>query len=325
MTRQDLSFYVKAFSSLRTDRTGGWTESTNGRAPNKPLLLLSILDLFAQGIITTNFIEITPELGDLFASYWSSIISNRQGNIVLPFFHLRSSSFWHLIPQNGHEESLKNLSSVGALGQLRKVVMGAQLDDDLFELLKIETARDTLRTVLTECYFSPDAQKALISQASINVKSFRYSQELIEVARHQIKETITTTATTQQVRDQGFRKAIVHVYQHRCAFCGIRLITVDGHSVVDAAHIIPWSMTHNDDLHNGMALCRLCHWAFDEGLIGASQKYLVIISPETRISSNIPGHLITLENRPILAPEDQTLLPSLDSLAWHRINVFRKV
>ena len=45
--------------------------------------------------------------------------------------------------------------------------------------------------------------------------------------------------------------------------------TIDGHTAVDAAHIIPWSISHNDDPRNGLALCKLCHWSFDEGLLAA--------------------------------------------------------
>jgi len=33
--------------------------------------------------------------------------------------------------------------------------------------------------------------------------------------------------------------------------------------------IVPWGLTHNDDPRNGMALCRLCYWTFDEGLKGS--------------------------------------------------------
>ena len=72
------------------------------------------------------------------------------------------------------------------------------------------------------------------------------------------------------MRDQGFRRAVVTAYTHRCAFCGIRMRTIDGHTAVDAAHIIPWSLSHNDDPRNGLALCKLCHWSFDEGLLGVS-------------------------------------------------------
>jgi hypothetical protein len=44
--------YRQAFSNLRTDagRTR-WPARTRHRAPHKPLLLLSVLDLFAQGAI----------------------------------------------------------------------------------------------------------------------------------------------------------------------------------------------------------------------------------------------------------------------------------
>jgi len=55
------------------------------------------------------------------------------------------------------------------------------------------------------------------------------------------------------------------------------MLTVDGHSAVDAAHIVPWSVTHNDDPRNGMALCRLCHWTFDEGLTSVSAKYTMLL------------------------------------------------
>ncbi len=34
----------------------------------------------------------------------------------------------------------------------------------------------------------------------------------------------------------------------------------------------------SDDIRNGMALCKLCHWAFDEGMMGVSDNYEVITS-----------------------------------------------
>ena len=33
------------------------------------------------------------------------------------------------------------------------------------------------------------------------------------------------------------------------------MLTLEGHTVVDAAHIKPWSASHNDCPTNGMALC----------------------------------------------------------------------
>jgi putative restriction endonuclease len=119
-------------------------------------------------------------------------------------------------------------------------------------------------------------------------------------------------------RDQGFRRAIVLHYDHRCALCGTRIVTSEGHTVVDAAHIIPWSESHNDDIRNGMALCKLCHWAFDEGLMGVSDKYSVLIAKQVSLSHNAAGVLLNLKDRNILAPQEQTFWPHQDNLAWHR-------
>ena len=94
--------------------------------------------------------------------------------------------------------------------------------------------------------------------------------------------------------------------------------TADG-----SAHIVPWSISHDDDLHNGMALCRLCHWTFDHGLLGVSSKYLLLLSGELRITQNMAGYLLTLENRLIIGPEEEDLWPKREALHWHRQNVFR--
>ena len=53
-----LSQYLKSFSHLRTykDRKK-WSGLTTYQAPHKPFLLLSIMDLIAQGAITHNLIK----------------------------------------------------------------------------------------------------------------------------------------------------------------------------------------------------------------------------------------------------------------------------
>ena len=101
------------------------------------------------------------------------------------------------------------------------------------------------------------------------------------------------------------------------------MLTTDGRTAVDAAHIVPWSLSHDDDPHNGMALCGLCHWTFDEGLVGVSAKYLVILSGELRITQNMPGHLLTLEDRSIIGPAELDMWPKREALEWHRREVFR--
>jgi putative restriction endonuclease len=324
-TEQTLIQYIRLFSKLRTDRSAGWDARTQGQAPHKPILLLAMLDLFAQGRVMTNLIEITLELGELFASYWEKVATERRGNMALPFFHLRSSGFWHLLPQPGQETALDAVRQVDTLSQLGKLVVGAYLDEPLFQLLQNAERRNALRMVLIQRYFSAELQTDLLALGEINMKAFVYGQHLIEQARRQVKETPQEGDAYQpMVRDQGFRKAVVRIYDHRCALCGVRMLTSDGHTAVDAAHIIPWRISHDDDPHNGMALCGLCHWTFDQGLVGISARYQVLLSRELRIAQNVPGHLQTLEGRAIIGPAEPALWPDVEALGWHREKVFRQ-
>lgn len=311
-----LAGYIKRFSKLRADRSASWTDATKGQAPHKPILLLSVLDLFAEGELDANLIEYSAELAELFAAYWQIVLPDRRGNMALPFFHLRSSKFWHLLPKSGQEESLA-VANRGYASQLQKMILGAQLDDELFLLLQDAESRNTLRTVLIQTYFAEDYHPVLIEQGELNLQSYFYSQKLL------LQSMELEGDPKPQVRDQGFRKAVVRIYEHRCAFCGVRVLTSSGHTAVEAAHIIPWSVSQNDAVSNGMALCRLCHWTFDEGLTGVSGKYQVVLSKELRMmSQNLPGHLLTVENRQILGPTDDDLWPDLDALRWHQQNIF---
>jgi putative restriction endonuclease len=322
----NVAAYIHRFSHLHTATScTHWTSATCYKAPNKPLLLLTIIDLFAQGSIINNLIEPTEELGDLFSRYWSHVMQpDRRGNLAMPFFHLRSEGFWHLYPRPGQETALAAISTMTSMNQLRNILLGARLDDELYELLCTEAGQAQLRTALIETYFAPELRPRLIEQSNTNLEAYFYSKRLLELARHsplQIGEHADTYETQPPVRDQGFRRAIVQSYDHRCAFCGIRMLTAEGHTAVTAAHIIPWSVSYNDDPRNGMALCRLCHWTFDEGMLSVSSHYLVIASPQLRISENVPGHLATLVDRPILGPEEQHLWPSKDTIAWHRRHI----
>ena len=315
-----LSEFIRQFAKLRTDRSANWGPATRGQAPHKPFLLLSVLDLFAEGQLPSNLIEITPELGELFSAYWEIVLPERRGDIALPFFHLRSSKFWHLVPQPGQETTLASATRGYSLGQLQRMLLGARLDEALFDLLQTQEARDMLRTMIIQTYFAKEFHQALYEQGELNLGAYLYSQYLIEQAQHALHET--APKDDEKVRDQGFRKAVVRIYEHRCAFCGVRMLTPSGHTVVEAAHIIPWRISQNDDVHNGMALCRLCHWTFDEGLVGVSAKYQVRLSKELRVTNNLPGHLLTVENRQILGPASEDLWPDVEALRWHREKIF---
>jgi hypothetical protein len=70
-----LEKYLHRFANLRTDRgRSRYPYLTLNRAPHKPILLLSVMDLIAQGSIAENFIEPSFELVDTFNFYWVRIM-----------------------------------------------------------------------------------------------------------------------------------------------------------------------------------------------------------------------------------------------------------
>jgi putative restriction endonuclease len=281
--------------------------------------MLSLLDLIEQGVIQVNLIELTPDLMDLFKLYWTLVMSpERRGNLAMPFYHMKSEGFWTLLPKPGQESALQALTTMTSLGQVRSILLGAQLNDELFELLQSSINRGHLRTLLISTYFSQDVQRAVLEQAQMNQAAFEYSRVLFEKAKGLRDATQSYDVPKKPVRDQGFRRVVVAAYAHRCTLCGIRMRTADGHTVVDAAHIVPWSVSHNDDPGNGLALCRLCHWTFDKGLIGISRKYRIITSTDLLAGDNLSGDLAKLGDRSIFTPEDQDLWPKPEALAWHR-------
>jgi len=310
-----LGKYTKLFSKLNTDKNRKrWTELTHYQAPHKPLLLISVMDLIAQGSITENFIEPSYELVDTFNNYWSSIMPiGKTTSMAYPFFYMRSEGFWHLVPDKNEQ--------VSSVSKLREIYNGSILDDELYRLLCDPETREQLRVVLVNSYFAEEIRPVLIEQGNINLEAYKYSQELLKAAEKE-KSYGNDNDEDKKVRDQGFRKAIVMLYEHRCAMCGIRMLTPEGHTIVEAAHIVSWSESHNDSPTNGMALCKLCHWSFDEGLMSVGDNYEVLVSKRVNTENNFPGHIMTLSDRSIFKPDKEKYWPEQENLDWHRGNVF---
>ena len=84
------------------------------------------------------------------------MLPDRRGNLTLPFFHLRSDGFWHLMAKPGKEDVVRSAAQIRSLFRLRDIITGARLDEDLYELLRASEPRATLRAVLIETYSAPE-------------------------------------------------------------------------------------------------------------------------------------------------------------------------
>ena len=65
-----------------------------------------------------------------------------------------------------------------------------------------------------------------------------------------------------------FRSAVRCAYNSTCLFCRLRLVSNDVRVPgIDAAHIAAWAHYEADIVSNGICLCKLHHWAFDQYLL----------------------------------------------------------
>lgn len=321
--------YIEQYSRLNLQKNRNqWPDETNHCAPYKPILLLAVIDLIAEEKITENLIEITPELGELFASYWSLIRpvmppERRMGDLALPFYHLRSDGFWHLVPRPGKETIIEAGVVLRSISKLQENTLGARLDDDLFHLLQNDDARHELRHVLVKTYFAPVLHTPLLEQSVVNFDSYLYERQLEQEAKASDFQLVKPADEEKPSRTQGFRRIVVATYKHTCATCGIRIINREGYSIVVAAHIIPHHQSHNDDPRNGLSLCQSCHWVFDRGLMTISaDNYHVRLSGQLKAIDLEPGYLVRLRGSEIQLPTDTLLYPHPLALDWHRKYIF---
>jgi putative restriction endonuclease len=319
----DLAHSIKQFTALNRAPGAVWTEATKRKAPHKPILLLAVLDLVHRGVITTPFIDVTGdlvELNELFNLYWRRIIPlGQSSSIAFPFSRLDREPFWELVPKPGKTITPAIINNTSSVTYLRKYALGARMDEGLFRIMQTGDGREALREALLQSCFSTEAQVMLREQSVINREAFDYSRVLEEKSLLPlVKEIVEADCYRTAARDQGFRRIVIKAYDHRCALCGVRIITPEQHTVVDAAHIVPWRRNKNDDIRNGMALCKLCHWAFDEGMMGVSDNYEVITSRQIAADPNVPGSLLTLTGRGIIGPQERELWPAQQYIAEHR-------
>ena len=317
MPNNILQKYVQKMQKLRIDRA-------HGAAPNKPLLLLAVIELIEQGQIRENKVTLSPDLAETFLKYWSRV-TDRKPNIAMPFFHLKSDGFWHLHANTGYETALRVVTQIKTFSRLREIIAYASLDDELFTLLTSSYDREVLRQTLIQTYLS-EYKQTIEGVLSETEQISKYRQKLLQQVEHafSLQEPVEPIQAEDQIRKTGFRQAIMGMYDYTCAVCELRILTMDGESVTEAAHIIPFSESYNDDVRNGISLCKLHHWAFDKGLISLDKNYKMIVSEFILERGPTEWMLTELIDKPILLPKYKLLYPAPEALKLHRERIFRK-
>jgi len=282
-----LNKYLRKLTSLKQGVT------TNGKAPHKPILLISIIDLISQGKITENRIYVDTDLVATFQENWKLLVNTlHHPDFTQPFYYLQSDKIegkqlWFLHPKPGCQIN----AHIKSVIRLSQVLEYAFLSPDLF-LMLTNHIHDLEKYLLNE----PEAQ---------------YKQLKIE------------TEEDVFVRGALFKKLVPKVYDSTCSFTGMRLKSTFGYNFIDACHIVPFSVSQDDKVNNGIALCPNLHRAFDRGLISIDNSYRLIISNHIAEIEEHSYSLRNLEGRKIRLPLNSRYYPSLENLNWHRKEIFK--
>jgi len=124
------------------------------------------------------------------------------------------------------------------------------------------------------------------------------------------------TETRRRARDSEFIETVREAYNQTCVVCGSSRETPDGQPEVEAAHIYPKSESGTDDVRNGVALCRLHHWAFDTGWLAFTDDHEILVKdvPEREGYYEFKQ----LEGNSLVLPEESGVEPHPTYLQEHR-------
>jgi putative restriction endonuclease len=129
-------------------------------------------------------------------------------------------------------------------------------------------------------------------------------------------DTEEFTESRRRVRDRAFAELVKEAYDYTCAICGSSRETPDGNPEVEAAHIYSKEHGGSDDVRNGLTLCKLHHWAFDNGWLSVSDDYEVLVTD----APDREGYyeFKQLENHLLELPENVRAKPHQKFIRKHR-------
>jgi len=125
------------------------------------------------------------------------------------------------------------------------------------------------------------------------------------------------------LRGYVFKQYVPKIYNHTCCITGYRISSFYKISMIDACHIIPFSVSHDDTIGNGLSLCPNIHRAFDRGLITIDENYKIIISNNFEEDHKNPFSIRKFENQQIILPSNNMYIPKKENLLWHNEKVFK--
>jgi putative restriction endonuclease len=300
-----------------------------GKAPHKPLLLLCLVDMAEAGELTGRTFTRTANLVLRFKEY-GALVSERwptRLDLRMPFYYLKTQGFWEAF----------TLEMTPALSPESCFVN--EMHEEFFDLLGDADFRLKARLLLVARYFEPRERVALLESLGICARGEVRSGKAtltrsvatlsdpmcegispVEAERAgMVLSEEAEDAARKKGRSARFAVQVVSRYKFTCALTGLCCLTSDGSAIVDAAHIERFAEHQNDDVGNGLALCKNAHWMFDEGLWSVRKDGRVVLAPQRFTEQGPEGlRLGSYAGRLLQFADGATLRPNPDHFENHR-------
>jgi putative restriction endonuclease len=266
---------------------------------HKPLLLLlTIGKIFKGDENLFLFDDIEHELVELISKY--GLKNTSRINAQYPFIYLASNSkIWSCSINKAnlaHPDAASRRELLGSFGSFTSEFYNYLLQDgNLF---------NTVELLLNQYW--PEAYHAeLLNDIGL------FDFNLVEVKK-QKKE-----------RGRKFIENVLDAYERKCAICHQSIRLGDALIGIDACHVKPIQHFGDDNINNGIALCKIHHWALDRGAISISQEMSLLISKKLN-GNKLHEYFTSFENVDLFVPRDATLELSKSNLEYHTKYIFVK-
>jgi putative restriction endonuclease len=189
--------------------------------------------------------------------------------------------------------------------------VAANLDSEFLECLECPDFREELRRQLIEHYFVGEERRALYGLTGIEPAGEGTTDLPPRVDRPR-KENDAR-------REASFRLRVLPAYNYTCALTGYRMVSTDGKTAVDAAHIMQFKKGGPNIPSNGIALSKTAHWLFDRGFWSIANDFHVLVKEDEFEETGTTAHLLKERRHEIIRlPDRKDLRPASEFLAWHR-------
>jgi putative restriction endonuclease len=286
-----------------------------GQYYHKIFLIMSFADLVAYGLNEGNKIYLDNNLEQTFRHYWenyeSSVPYNPSRTIMMPLCRLQKNGIWEL--ENSEIKENHSFNPPRRRGEY------GYLSWEWVYFFQRQDLREAFKKNLIDIYFRPSLE--LYKTQEINKNS-----DLKRVQRKVLNKEAPTPDEI-HLRSVAFRQTINEEYNFSCCVSGSQ-VKASKYSLIEAAHIVDFSIDQNDSIDNGIALNPLLHKAFDAGFFtihkNGPDHYQLEISEHLEENQNSSFNLKQYHKSFIDLPDKKEYYPNEEYLKWHQEHQFER-